>query len=132
VVLAAVMMPLFLSIVGLAIDASIVLASRRELQSLADGAARAAAARVDARAYRESAGKSLVLDREDATRAAVAYLEERQAGLEGTIMVEPGRVVVQVSRDVPTGFLRLAGIGSVRVGATAPAEPRSGVAPGGR
>jgi uncharacterized membrane protein len=41
------MLPLFVSMAGLAIDGGVLLASRRQLQSVADGAARAGATRLD-------------------------------------------------------------------------------------
>jgi Flp pilus assembly protein TadG len=115
IVWAAVMLPLFLSVVGLTVDAGIVFDARRELQNVADSAARAGAMQVDQQAYRASSGSTVVLDQAAARRVAA------------TIAVEPQRVVVQASSEVPTSFLRLAGITSVRVSATAPAEVRYGI-----
>lgn len=127
IVWAAVMLPLFLSVIGLAIDAGLVFQQRRELQNLADAAARAGAMQVDTRAYRESAGGNVVLDQENARRAAAEYLASQPFGLTATVAADPRRVVVEVARDVPTSFLRIAGITTVRIGATAPAELRYGV-----
>gem|GEM_PF-5201525 len=49
VVWTAVMLPLFLSVIGLAADGGIAFGARRELQNVADSAARAGAMQVDQR-----------------------------------------------------------------------------------
>ena len=123
----AVMLPLFLSIVGLAIDAGIVFSARREAQNVADAAARAGAMQIDQPIYRTSAGATIVLDQDAAYRVAAKYAAGQGRGLVATIVVGPQRVVVGVSRRVPTSFLRLVGMTSVRVSATAPAEVRFGI-----
>lgn len=124
---AAVMLPLFLSVVGLAIDAAIVFGARRELQNVADSSARAGAMQVDLRAYRDSSGQTVVLDRAAARRVAAQYAAEQGPGLVATISVDPQRVVVEVRRDVRTSFVRLAGLSSVRVSAVSPATVRFGI-----
>src|SRR5438067_13914639 len=68
--------PLFVSMAGLAIDVGVLLSSRRQLQSLADGAARAGATRLDMARLRSSAGADVQLDPTLATGAARAYLAE--------------------------------------------------------
>ena len=127
VVWVAVMLPLFLSIVGLAIDGSLVFGARRELQAVADSAARAGAMQLDPGAYRDSSGAALVLDQEAARRVAAEFAARQGAGPAARITVEPQRVVVELHREVSTGFLRLVGYRSVRVTAVAPAEVRVGV-----
>ena len=127
IVWAAVMLPLFLSVVGLTIDEGIVFDARRELQNVADSAARAGAMQVDQQAYRASSGATVVLDQAAARQVAAEYAASQGQGLAATIAVEPQRVVVQASREVPTSFLRLVGITSVRVSATASAEVRYGI-----
>ena len=127
IIWAAVMLPFLLSIIGLAIDGSIVFDERRDLQNIADGAARAGAMEVDQQVYRQTAGASVVLDATKAEHTAADYVASQGAGLQPAISVEPQRVVVQVSRQVNTSFLRLAGIDSVKIGATAPAEVRYGI-----
>jgi Flp pilus assembly protein TadG len=126
-VLAVVMLPLFLAVVGLAIDGGVVFEGRRELQNAADAAARAGAMQVDLRAYRESAGRSVVLDPDGARQVAAEYLAAQDAGITAVVRADTQRVVVEVSREVPTAFLRIAGIATVRAGAIAPAELRHGV-----
>lgn len=127
IVWAAIMLPLFLSVIGLAIDAGIVFSARRELQNVADSAARAGAMQVDVRAYRESSGANVVLDQAAARDAAAEYAAQQGKGMAATVVVAPQRVAVSVSRDVPTSFLRLVGLARVRVSATAPAEVRYGI-----
>ena len=123
----AVMLPLFLSVIGLAVDGGLVFSARRELQNVADSAARAGAMQVDQQAYRDSSGRTVVLDAVAARQIAAEYVASQETGLTATISVEPQRVVVQVSREAPTSFLRLVGIDTVRITATAPAEMRYGV-----
>lgn len=126
IVWVAVMLPLFLAVVGLAIDAGIVFAARRELQNAADAAARAGAMQVDEQTYRASSGATVVLDQLAARGVAAEYAAQQGVRV-AAIAVEPQRVVVEVSRDVPTSFLRLVGVATVRVTATAPAEVRYGI-----
>lgn len=124
---AAVMLPLFLSVIGLALDGGLVFNARRELQNVADVAARAGANQIDERAYRESDGTTVVLDPESARQVAEGYVAGERAGLEARITVEPQRVVVTVRRPVPLSFLRLLGIQTASVSAFASAEVRHGI-----
>lgn len=130
---AAVMLPfLFIPIVGLTVDGGVVFNARRELQNAADAAARAGAMQVDARAYRESAGARVVLDQATARQVAAEYLAGHGPGLSGSVATDAQRVVVEVSREVPTSFLRIVGVSTVRIGAVAPAEVRFGIERGNR
>ncbi len=124
---AAVMLSLFLSVIGLSIDAGTIFDARRELQNVADSAARAGAMQIDQNTYRASSGATVMLDPAAAHAAAAQYVESQGTGFTVAIDVASQRVVVQVSRSVPTSFLRLVGIGTVRVSATAPAVPRYGI-----
>lgn len=126
------MLPLFLAVIGLAIDGGLVFDARRELQNVADSAARAGAMQIDLRLYRESSGATVALDAGAARRVAADYVAAQGPGLAATIGTEPRRVVVHVSREVPTSFPRLVGITTVQIGATAPAEVRYGVEQGQR
>src|SRR5437879_13924038 len=69
-------LPMFVSIAGLAIDGGVLLTARRQLQSVADGAARAGATRLDLDRLRASGGADVQLDPPLATGAALAYLDE--------------------------------------------------------
>ena len=128
----AVMLPLLLSVVGLVADGGVVFNARLDLQNAADAAARAGATQIDEGAYRESAGARVALDPARARRAAAESLEERGLDLDGTIDADQERVVVRVSRSVRTGFVRIVGIETARVGAPAAAELRFGVERGNR
>ena len=127
IVWAVVMVPLFLAVVGLAIDGGIAFAARRDLQNVADAAARAGAMQIDQRLYRESLGATIALDAGSARRVAAEYLAGQGPGLAATIGTERRRVIVAVSREVPTSFLRLVGIATMRVGAVAPADVQHGI-----
>ena len=123
----AVMLPLFLAIVGLAADGGLVFSARREIQNVADSAARAGAQQIDVRVYRESRGHTVVLDESAARRVAAEHVARQGSDLQARIEVDPSRVRVEASRDARTSFLRLVGIGTVRVRATATAEVRHGI-----
>lgn len=122
----AVMMPLFLSVIGLAIDGGLVLDARRELQNTADAAARAGAMQVHVERYRASGGEQVVLDRALARQAVVEYLAGRRVQL-ADLEIGMRRVTVSVSREVSLSFLRVVGFDAVRIHATAPAEVRYGI-----
>jgi Flp pilus assembly protein TadG len=132
IVWAAVMLPLLLSVVGLAIDGGIVFAARRDLQDVADAAARAGAIQVDVRAVRESGGETIVLDAAVARQVASEYVASQGSGSVATITADQRRVVVRLDREVPTGFLRLVGLKKVAISAVAPAEARYGIERGNR
>ncbi|MFN8632882.1 MAG: pilus assembly protein TadG-related protein [Chloroflexota bacterium] len=123
----AVMLPLFLAVVGLAADGGLVFGARREIQNVADSAARAGAQQIDVRVYRESRGRTVVLDQSAARRAAAEHAERQGSDLKVRIEVDPNRVRVEAARDAHTSFLRLIGIGTVQVSAAATAEVRHGI-----
>lgn len=127
IVWAAVMLPLFLAIVGLALDGGLVFSHRRNLQNVADAAARAGAMQIDQRIYRESLGERVVLDPASAREVAGSYVAAQGNGVAAEIAADPDRVVVRVSREVPTSFLRMVGFDRVRIDAVAPAEVRYGI-----
>src|SRR5207237_1641836 len=74
----AVMLPFFLSIVGLAVDGGAIFRARRDLQDVADSAARAAAMQIDQNVYRASSGSTIVIDPSAARAMAGGYLSEVQ------------------------------------------------------
>ena len=124
----AVMMPFFLSIAGLAIDSGTMFKERRDMQALADGAARAGAMQIDRTAYRASSGSKVVLDPAAARSAAASYLAGQPAGLSTSVSADQQQVVVEIGRKVPTAFLRIVHIDSADIGATSVAFPRHGIA----
>lgn len=121
----ALMLPLFLAIVGLAIDGGELFAARRQAQNAADAAARAGAQQIDVAHYR--ATSEVVLDRSLARDAARQYL----AGLgepDAAVAVADRSVTVTVRRDVTLTFLQLVGLSRAAISAMAVAEPVYGIA----
>ena len=123
----AVMMPFFLTAVGLTLDGGLVFDARRELQNTADTAARAGAMQVDQQVYRDSNGATVVLDQASARATAAQYVASQGPDVQAVISSDDQHVLVTVSRDVPTNFLRIAGIDKVHIAATALAEVRYGI-----
>lgn len=128
IVWVAVMLPFFLAIIGLASDGGLVFEQRRELQALADAAARAGANQLDQTAYRASG--LTILNPTSARQASESYLIAQAPTLTGSVAANQQRVIVHVQREVPTGFLRIVRITSVTIGATAVAEVRHGIGSG--
>ena len=128
-------LPLFLAMAGLAIDGGALLDSRRDLQSIADGAARAGATRLDMARLRASAGADVQLDPSEAVQVARSYLD-RSFGADAhawnglpqaDIQVGPRRVQVLIHANVATAFLRIVFIESVPVQASAVADVQFGI-----
>ena len=137
-VLFTLFVPVFVSIAGLAIDGGLLLGSRRQLQSVADGAARAGATRLDLQRLRDSAGSDVQLDPVLADAAARAYLDARlareltwQSPPQVEVEVDARRVHVLVEGTLPTAFLRIAHVDSVAVAASAVADVQFGIRNGG-
>jgi len=120
----AIMLPLFLAIVGLAIDGGTLFAERRRAQNAADAAARAGAQQIDISHYRATG--EIVLDRSMARYVARQYTEGL-GGIDATVDTAGTAVIVTVRRDVPLSFLKLVGLSSVSIGATAVAQPYYGI-----
>ena len=120
------MLPLFLSIVGLAIDGGIVFGARRELQNVADSAARAGAMQIDPGATARAVGAPSCSTRRPRGGWRPS-MQKPGSELEVRIEVDPSRVRVEAARDAPTSFLRLIGIGTVQVSAATTAEVRHGI-----
>jgi uncharacterized membrane protein len=123
--LVAVMLLGLLGIAALVIDGGVLFAARRDLQGLADGAARAGAMTLNVDSLR-SAG-NVVLDPEAAQGAARDYL--RAAGFDGDIAVtaDTTGVTVDLAQDRQTVLMGLVGVRKVRTEAHAVARPRSGI-----
>jgi len=127
-------LPLCISIAGLAIDGGVLLASRRQLQSVADGAARAGATRVDLDRLRASAGAEVQLDATLAREATWTYLNARlareldwQAEPTARVEVAARQVHVAIQGTLHTAFLRVVHIDSVPVEASAFADVQYGI-----
>ncbi|HLG72493.1 MAG TPA: Tad domain-containing protein [Chloroflexota bacterium] len=127
VVWAAVMMPMFLAVVGLAIDGGVAMKAQRQLQSVADGAARAGAMQIDQKAYRASSGGALQLDPAKAKQAAAQYVSAQAPDVSGDVTADPQQVVVSLKQQIPTTFIQIVGIDHMEVDAVAPARIRFGI-----
>jgi Flp pilus assembly protein TadG len=134
----ALTLPLLMSTAGLAIDGGLLLASRRELQSVADGAARAGATRLDMERLRGSAGTDIQLDLARAEAAAREYVDERvgqeriwQAPPTTQVGVTSRRVHILIQAGVGTAFLRVIHIDVMPVTASAFADVEFGIRDGG-
>jgi Flp pilus assembly protein TadG len=130
-------LPMFVSMAGLAIDGGVLLASRRQLQSVADGAARAGATRLDLERLRASGGVDVQLDQALAVDAASTYLAERlvrdlawQITPTAHVDAASRRVHVEVRGTLRTAFLRIVHIESVPVEASAFADVQFGIRDG--
>jgi Flp pilus assembly protein TadG len=128
------MLPLFVSIAGLAIDGGVLLASRRQLQSVADGAARAGATRLDQVRLRGSGGADVQLDRAAAGDATRRYLDDQlahnlvwQSAPSSQIDVDAHRVHVTIRGTLHTAFLRVVHVDNVPVEASAYADVQYGI-----
>jgi len=128
-------LPVFVSLAGLAIDGGVLVTSRRELQSVADGAARAGATRLDATRLRNSGGSDVALDQTLAADAARAYLHDALSGSTlgwrsppaGQIDVGVRRIHVSVRASLNTAFLRIVHVDSVPVEASSFADVQFGI-----
>jgi uncharacterized membrane protein len=127
--------PLFVAITGLAIDGGVLLNSRRQLQSVADGAARAGATRLDMGRLRASGGTDVQLDEATAQQAAHAYVDDALGGdppgVQGrpqtTVDIGQRRVHVWIHATLGTAFLRIVRIDTVPVDASAFADVQFGI-----
>jgi uncharacterized membrane protein len=125
VVWLAAMLPFLLAVVGVALDGALLLSARRDLQDVADAAARAGASQVDLDQLRAD---SRVVLRPDAARQAAYNYAVYQGVTPEQISAEAGQVVVVVRRTVPTSFLGVVQVTSFPVEARGAARARAGVA----
>ncbi len=121
-----VMLPLFLAVAGLALDASNLFVQRTQLQAIADAAARAGAIQVDEASLYSRADGVVRLD-PTAAREAAMYYAMYNGALAEDVQADESSVYVRMSRQVPTVFLRIVRITTMRIQAEATARPRYGV-----
>ena len=127
VVWAAVMMPLFLAVIGLAIDGGVAMKAQRQLQNVADGAARAGAMQLDQQIYRASAGATLQIDPGKARQVAAQYVSAQAPKASGDVTADPQQVIVTLKQQIPTTFIQSVGSSHMDVDAVAPARIRFGI-----
>ena len=131
------LVPLFVSFAGLAVDGAILLSARRELQSVADGAARAGATRVDLARLRASNGTDVELDSASAHAAAQAYFDTElvkalpwDTAPQVEVEIAQRRVHVVVQGALQTAFMRVVNINTVPIEAAADADVQFGIRAG--
>jgi Flp pilus assembly protein TadG len=124
----AVMLPLFLAVIGLALDGGHLFAERANLQAIADASARAGAVRLDtARMYSEGTG-AVFLRPDQATAAARDYASYHGLAADAIdAAADDQAVTIQLHMDVPTVFVKVVHIDSVTIRATSTASARYGV-----
>jgi Flp pilus assembly protein TadG len=123
-----VMLPLFLSAIGLAVDGEAVLRAHRRAQGAADGAARTGAGHVQLGHARALPGAPDVLDAGAAQQAAVDYIHAVYPDLQVRTQADQQQLVVVVGQVVTPTFLQLLHISTVRIEARSEARPRGGIA----
>jgi Flp pilus assembly protein TadG len=130
--------PLFVAMAGLAIDGGVLLDAHRQLQSVADGAARAGATRLDKARLRASGGSDVQLDPVVADHAARAYIATALAGVpdifpaapDAAVDIGPRRVHVLIRASLQPAFLRIVHIDAIPVDASAFADVQFGIRDG--
>jgi len=124
----AAVLPLFLAVIGLALDGGHLFAERANLQAVADASARAGAVRLDTqRMYREGTG-AVFLNPDDSAAAARDYASYHGLAAEAIDAVADDQVVaVQLHEDVPTVFVRVVRIDTITIRASSTASARYGV-----
>lgn len=125
--LLAVMLLGLLVMVGLVIDAGLLLTARRDLQGIADGAARAGAMAIDIARLRASGGREVSIDPGAAHSEAESYLSEIGYGGKVRITSSGEEVSVQLQEQRRTVLMGIAGIRYVEVRASSTARPKSGI-----
>src|SRR6266511_3888527 len=123
--LTAVMLLGLLAVMALVVDGGVLFAGRRDLQGLADGAARAGAMAVDIAKLRQT--ERVRLDPAGAEAAARRYLGAAGFTDTSTIHADILSVTVHLSEARSTVMMGLLGVRGVRVEADAVARPRTGI-----
>jgi Flp pilus assembly protein TadG len=117
-----------LAILGLVADGGLILARHRELQGIADAAARAGAAQLDEAGYRASNGRTATLNPAQAQAAAGRYLRTVRFGGQANLAATSSQVTIELSEAVRPIIFRSVGIGPIRLAVQAVARPRTGIA----
>jgi uncharacterized membrane protein len=122
------LLPLFLAVVGLALDGGHLFAARTNLQAVADASARSGAVHLDtARMYIQGTGDVLLNPTEAAAAARDYAVYEGVSADAVDAVADDQSVYVDVHEDVPTVFVRVVHIDSVRIQASSTAHARYGV-----
>jgi Flp pilus assembly protein TadG len=117
-----------LAILGLVADGGLVLARHRELQGIADAAARAGAAQLDEASYRASNGRTATLHPTQAQAAAGRYLRTVRFTGQASVVATSSQVTIGLSEMVRPIIFSSVGIGPIRLAVHTMARPRTGIA----
>ena len=117
-----------LAILGLVADGGLMLARHRELQGVADAAARAGAAQLDEASYRASNGRTATLNPAPAQAAAGRYLRTVRFSGQAKLAAAANQVTIELSEVVRPIVVGSVGIGPIRLAVHAVARPRTGIA----
>jgi len=117
-----------LAILGLVADGGLVLARHRELQGVADAAARAGAAQLDEASYRASNGRTATLNPTQAQAAAGRYLRAVRFSGRANVTATPDQVTIGLSEVVRPIIFNSVGIGPIQLAVHTVARPRTGIA----
>ena len=130
----AVLLPVFVALAGLSIDGALLLMTRRQLQSVVDGAARAGATQLDQQLLRGSGGGAVQLDVAAARGATYVYLDQHlnrelpwAVPPRADVRVTQRQVYVDVHGGLRTAFLRVVQLEQIPVAATALADVQFGI-----
>ena len=128
-VLVALLMPVLLTLVGVVLDGGLAFSEWRDWKDVADAAARTGAVQVDQQLYRQSDGATLALDPAAAKAAAAQYVAQQHLPdvTASDVSADTDQVVVRLSGDVQTNFLRAVGITKVHISVVGPAQVRYGI-----
>lgn len=119
-----------IAVTALVVDGGVLFAARRNLQSLADGAARAGAMEVDERALRQGA-IVVRLEPEAARAAALDYLASSGFTGDAQVVADHRSVRVRLSEARPPLLLTITGVRNNEIQAEAEAVPRTEAEAGG-
>lgn len=116
-----------LAILGLVADGGLLFARHRELQAIADAAARAGAAQLDEATYRATGGRTAQLDPAQARAAAERHL--RAAGFTGqtSVSASTSQVTIGLAETIRTPIFNNVGFSPIRLAVHTRAEPRTGI-----
>lgn len=131
VVIVAVSMLGLLAVTALVIDGGLLFATKRNLQSLSDGAARAGAMSLDEQALREGRDQ-LVIDPAGAETAASSYLATVGFRGKSNVSANPSVIEVGLAQVHETVLLGIVGIKDFEMRASSVARPAVGATAEGR
>jgi hypothetical protein len=124
--LVAVMLVGVVAITGLVIDGGLLFAARRDLQGMADGAARSGAMAVDEE-YLRSSGGEVRLDESAALARVSDYLATERFSGHSEVEIGENDVRVRLRVERPTLVMGIAGLRSVPMDASSTAVVRRGI-----